>query len=177
LHRTRLLSDTLPKVKSAFFEHVVEKNQVVSELRASASAHPQFSKALLALIEGLKDDSLALRSHLTLALGLTSIPFAKLHLRNLIRDNQATQGVWNGIFLLSKLPQVWNTFRIALQNLPQLRFLSVICLDPPQIPKIPVCEAQSLKKTLRRCGLSPDVAAIRTNINQYLTMEGAHVLR
>jgi hypothetical protein len=175
-HITPLCRDLLPRISEAMQVHVEKKTTTHPMLMSLMSLYEPFSTALSKLVDYLKGGASTFPLQLRTALELSCIPFSKLHMRNIIGDNHITRELWNDICLLGKTLRILCIFLAALEHLPQLRSFSVICLDTPGIPANSTIEPQSLKKTLRKCGLSPDVTTLHTLVNKYLSMECCQTL-
>lgn len=171
LHVTQLHDHLIPKIHEALRVHVVERTAACPILMTLLSPYKEFTDALWSLVDLFQYDVSYAASQLLAALDLACVPFAKLHLRNIIGDNHITNDLWNKICLLKKGPKAWNIILEALEKLPQLRVLDIVCLQPPNLTTTSPSEPQSLKRTLRRCGLSQDLTALRTNITRHLNMK------
>lgn len=162
LHRTQLVhcGDYIP---DKFAAHPV--------LMTLDEKYDEFYTPPRNLLRALEDGPQAIVSQIYLALELFLAPMAKFQLRNVIGDDRVTLEVWHNIRMLSKVPKLWPIFIVATRNLPQMRFLDVVLLDPPDYLSTSVGRPQSLKETLRHCGLSPDEKAVRTYISSWISME------
>ncbi|ERF74957.1 hypothetical protein EPUS_05165 [Endocarpon pusillum Z07020] len=171
LQLTQLHDHLIPKTREALRVHVVERTAARPILMTLLSPHKELTNALRSLVDTFQYDASYAASQLLAAFDLAYVPFAKLHLRNIIGDNHITNDLWSNICLLKRLPKAWGIILEALEKLPQLRVLDIVCLQSPNVTSTPHSEPQSLKRTLRRCGLSPVSTALRTNIIRHLSME------
>lgn len=166
----------LPNLDESLSEHVIKKVENNPLFMTLVSTHGQFSDCLCALSNALRGGAPEIITQMAKAFELSCIPFAKLHLLNIVGNDKLGQKIWNDICLVGKVPKISNAFEAALKHLPQLRLFEIVFLEAPDSPPLPMTAPQSLKKTLRRCGLSPDVTALQTNINGNMDMERAQTM-
>lgn len=171
LHSAPLSTDLIPDLNTTMSQHVFKKFEIIPSLVALVSTYEQFSSCLSALNDALHAPASEIGLQAAKAFELSCSPFAKLRLKNMIGDDEIGQKTWNELCLIDKVPKAFYTFRVALEQLPQLRFVKIVFLEAPDNPPCSVTAPQSLKETMRRCGLSPNVTALRANINKHINME------
>ena len=172
-HREHNRTVLLPRVNGAMQSHFVARITANPRLITMLSVDENRRTRFLSLVDILKVSDLV---QILAAFELCCIQFAKLHLRNIIRDNHIAIKLWSDICLLGRLPKIVVAFDIALEYLPFLRSVNIVCIGTPNVPLIWSSQSQSLKKNLRRCGLSPDVTTVHNNINPNSTIDRCQAL-
>jgi OTT_1508-like deaminase len=172
----QLLNHDLPELREQLREHVKNKYGDNPVLATLMSTDQVFCRALWSLVDALDDSIEWLGRQSQSAFVLSSVPDGKDHLGKLIGDDHITGEIWKCLYAVAKFAKIWNTFGISLQNLPQLRFLSIVYLSTPESQLLSILDPQSMKKTLRRCGLPPDATGVQAFIGRAFSVEDAQTL-